>query len=169
MGWKVVGHPPMVRKYMITVAPHTSGWDFLVGIAAKNIVRLEGHFLGKKSLFDLPIVGQVMRYCGGHPVDRSTRSNIVDNIAELFHKNEKFVMVIAPEGTRAYQKVWKTGFYFIALKAGVPIVMAGFDFKRKIVELKEPFMPTGDVEKDIQMMKKYYRTISGKYPESGVH
>tara|TARA_B100000941_G_C28420188_1_gene508384 strand:- start:214 stop:693 length:480 start_codon:yes stop_codon:yes gene_type:complete len=159
----------MVRKYMITVAPHTSGWDFLVGIAAKNIVRLEGHFLGKKSLFDLPIVGQVMRYCGGHPVDRSTRSNIVDNIAELFHKNEKFVMVIAPEGTRAYQKVWKTGFYFIALKAGVPIVMAGFDFKRKIVELKEPFMPTGDVEKDIQMMKKYYRTISGKYPESGVH
>ena len=64
LGWKVVGHPPMIRKYMITVAPHTSGWDFLVGIAAKNIVRLEGHFLGKKSLFDLPIVGQVMRYCG---------------------------------------------------------------------------------------------------------
>ena len=159
----------MVRKYMITVAPHTSGWDFLVGIAAKNIVRLEGHFLGKKSLFDLPIVGQVMRYCGGHPVNRSIRSNVVDDVAELFHKNERFVMVIAPEGTRAYQKVWKTGFYFIALKAEVPIVMAGFDFKRKIVELKEPFMPTGDVKKDIEMMKKYYRTITGKYPELGVH
>ena len=150
LGWKVVGYPPMIRKYMITVAPHTSGWDFLVGIAAKNIVRLEGHFLGKKSLFDLPIIGQVMRYCGGHPVDRSIRSNVVDNVAELFRKNERFVMVIAPEGTRAYQKVWKTGFYFIALKAEVPIVMAGFDFKRKIVELKEPFMPTGDVKKTLK-------------------
>ena len=121
-------------------------------------------------MFDLPIVGQVMRYCGGHPVDRSIRSNVVDNVAELFHKNERFVMVIAPEGTRAYQKVWKTGFYFIALKAEVPIVMAGFfDFKRRIVELKEPFMPTGDVKKDIEMMKNYYRTITGKYPEMGIH
>ena len=169
LGWKVVGNPPKIKKYMITVAPHTSGWDFLVGIAAKNIVGLEGQFLGKKSLFDLPIVGQVMRYCGGHPVNRTTKSNVVDNVAELFQKNEEFVMVIAPEGTRNYQKEWKTGFYFIALKAKIPIVMAGFDFKRKIVELKEPFMPTGDVLKDIEMMKEYYKTVTGKYPELGVH
>jgi len=110
-----------------------------------------------------------MRYCGGHPVNRTTKSNVVDNVAELFQKNEEFVMVIAPEGTRTYQKEWKTGFYFIALKAKVPIVMAGFDFKRKLVELKEPFMPTGDVVKDIEMMKGYYKTITGKYPELGVH
>ena len=138
-----MGNPPKIKKYMITVAPHTSGWDFLVGIAAKNIVRLEGQFLGKKSLFDLPVIGQVMRYCGGHPVNRTTKSNVVDNVAELFQKNEEFVMVIAPEGTRTYQKEWKTGFYFIALKAKVPIVMAGLILNENSLSSKSHSCPLG--------------------------
>ena len=99
-GWKVVGRLPELKKYMITVAPHTSNWDFIVGLAAKYIIRLKAQFLGKDSLFKIPFLGAFMRSIGGHSVDRSKKSKVVEEIAALFHQNDEFVMVIAPEGTR---------------------------------------------------------------------
>lgn len=167
-GWKIEGNKPDLDKYVIVVAPHTSNYDFFVGLAARHIVGLNSHFLAKKSLFDAPVFGWFMRAIGGHPVDRSRKLNMVDQVVELFDKHKKFVMTVTPEGTRSYSPDWKTGFYHIADKAEVPIVLVGFDYRRKVVSFKEPFYVTGNKEKDIEMMKDYYRKIPGKYPEKGI-
>lgn len=167
-GWKVQGKKPELKKYVIVVAPHTSNWDFFVGLAARNIVGLKSNFLAKKSLFDTPIVGWVLRQLGGHPVDRSRNTNMVDQVVALFDAHEEFVMTLTPEGTRSYNPNWKTGFYRIAHQAGVPIVLVGFDYEHKVVEFKEPFYPSGDIEPEIEQIKAYYRTIKGRHPEKGV-
>jgi 1-acyl-sn-glycerol-3-phosphate acyltransferase len=167
-GWKVKGQLPPDKKFVITVAPHTSNLDFPIGVAARNILHLKSHFLAKKSLFDIPLVGWLFKLLGGHPVDRKKKMNLVDQVVELFNQHEEFVMTVTPEGTRSYSPKWKTGFYYIALKAKVPIVMIGFDYGTKTVEVREPFHPTGDVEQDLEMMKAYYRTIKGYHPEKGV-
>ena len=93
---------------------------------------------------------------------------MVDQVVELFQQHEEFIITITPEGTRSYVPEWKTGFYRIAHKAGVPIVMVGFDFEHKVVEYREPFYPTGDMEADMEFIKSYYRSIKGKHPEKGV-
>jgi 1-acyl-sn-glycerol-3-phosphate acyltransferase len=167
-GWKIEGNKPDLDKYVIVVAPHTSNWDFFVGLAAKHIVFLNSHFLAKKSLFDIPVVGWFMRSIGGHPVDRSRNLNLVDQVVELYNKYDRFVMTVTPEGTRSYNPSWKTGFYHIAEKAKVPIVLVGFDYKRKVVSFKEPFFVTGEKEKEIEMMKEHFRKIPGKHSEKGI-
>ena len=167
-GWKIIGEKPKLDKYLVIVAPHTSNWDFLIGLAAKHIMDLHSEFLGKNSLFKIPILGWFMRSIGGHPVDRSKNSNIVDQVVDLFNQHKKFVIALAPEGTRTYVPKLRTGFYHIAHKAGIPIAMVGFDYKRKVVEFKDLFYPTGDVEKDMEVILGYYRTIPGKYPEKGI-
>jgi len=168
VGWKVVGGRPDEKKYVLIVAPHTSNWDFFVGIAARSISGLKSGFLAKKSLFDLPVVGWFMRAMGGHPVDRSKRTNMVDQVVELFDKHEEFVITITPEGTRSYNPDWKTGFYRIANKAKVPIVMVAFDYGKREVIYEPPFYPTGDMEGDIEKIKDYYRKVKSKHPEKGV-
>ena len=167
-GWKVSGTVPKEKKFLIIAAPHTSNWDFFVGLAAKHIVDLHSEFLGKQSLFTLPVIGWFMRSIGGHPVDRSRKTNLVDQVVELFNTHERFVLTIAPEGTRSYVPQWKTGFYHIANKAKVPIATVGFDYKRKVVEFKSLFYTTGDIDKDMEEILAYFRTIPGKHPEKGV-
>ncbi len=167
-GWKTKGEIPDLDKYVIVVAPHTSNWDFFVGLAARYILHLRSHFLAKNSLFKVPVVGWFLKSIGGHAVDRSRKTNMVDQVVEIFENNNKFVLTVTPEGTRSYQPNWKTGFYRIAEKAKVPIVMVGFDYGNRVVEVLDPFHPTGDLESDIEKMKDYYRTIRGKRPELGV-
>lgn len=167
-GWKIQGGLPLLKKYVIIVAPHTSNLDFLVGWAAREISGLKSQFLAKNSLFKIPVVGWFFRTIGGHPVDRSRNTNLVDQVVNLFNSNEEFVMTVTPEGTRSYNPNWKTGFYRIADKAKVPIVMVGFDFERKMVEFREPFYTTGNLEADIEFIKSYYRTMKGRHPEKGV-
>lgn len=167
-GWKIKGDKPADKKYVLVVAPHTSNLDFFVGLAAREMMEIKSHFLAKKSLFSIPVVGWFLRTIGGHPVDRSKKMNLVDQVVELFQRHEEFVMTVTPEGTRSYNPDWKTGFYRIAEKAGVRIAVVGFDFEHKTVEFHEAFHPTGDVEKDIERMKAYYRTIKGRHPEKGV-
>lgn len=168
-GWEVVGRRPSeIKKYILIVAPHTSNWDFFIGVAARSISGLRSDFLAKDSLFRIPLVGWFLRAIGGHPVDRSKRTNMVDQVVELYNQKEKFVITITPEGTRSYNPNWKTGFYRIAHKASIPIVMVAFDFAHKQVIYNEPFYTTGDMDKDIEDIKNYYRTIKGKYPELGV-
>ncbi|MEQ8471863.1 MAG: lysophospholipid acyltransferase family protein [Marinoscillum sp.] len=167
-GWKMKGHRPNLKKYVVIVAPHTSNWDFFVGVAARSISGLRSDFLAKNSLFKIPLVGWFLRKIGGHPVDRTKKLKMVDQVVELFNQHEEFVITITPEGTRSYNPDWKTGFYRIAHRAGVPIVMVGFDFEHKTVEYKEPFYPTGDIDKEVEEIKDYYRSIKGKYPEKGV-
>jgi 1-acyl-sn-glycerol-3-phosphate acyltransferase len=167
-GWKVVGKAPSLKKYVIVVAPHTSNVDFFVGLAAKHIIDLRSHFLAKHSLFKIPLVGPFLKSIGGHEVDRSKHNSLVDAVVDLFNTNERFAMTVTPEGTRSYVKRWRTGFYHIAEKAGVPIVMIGFDYGTKTVEVKEPFLPSGDRDKDFEKMKEYFRSIKGRHPEKGV-
>ena len=167
-GWKIIGSKPDLKKYMIIVAPHTSNMDFFVGVAARSISRIRSAYLAKKSLFNIPLVGRLLRAMGGYPVDRSKRTNMVDQVVELYNGHEKFVMTITPEGTRSYNANWKTGFYRIAYNARVPIVMVAFDYERKIVQFREPFYPTGNLENDLEFIKAYYRNFKGKNPENGV-
>lgn len=170
VGWKVKGGLPKdVKKYVIIVAPHTSYWDFPIGVAARSIIRLRSHFLIKAEMFRNPILAKVFRWLGGIPVDRGNKhNNIVDLVAAEFDKREEFCITITPEGTRAKVYKWKTGFHRIARAAGVPIVMVGFDFKHKFVELLEPFYPTEDLEADLEHIQKYYKGLTGKHPHLGV-
>lgn len=168
VGWKVVGGTPDLDKFVLIVAPHTSNWDFFVGVAARSISGLRSDYLAKDSLFKLPLVGWFLGKVGGHPVDRTKRSNIVDQVVELFHQKDQFVLTITPEGTRSYSPDWKTGFYRIAHKAGVPIVMVAFDYANRQVIYNDPFYPSGNIDQEIEEIKSYYRTIKGKHPELGV-
>ncbi len=167
-GWRTKGVVPDLKKYIIIVAPHTSNYDFFVGLAAKHILDIHSHFLAKNSLFRIPVVGWFLRSIGGHPVDRSRNTNMVDQVAEIYARRERFVITVTPEGTRSFQPKWKTGFYRIAEKANVPIVMVSFDYKKKLVEIKEPFLPAGDMDTDVEWIKSYYRGVTGKNPELGV-
>lgn len=168
-GWKVEGAPPEINKYVIVVAPHTSNMDFFVGLCVKYMYPyFKPSFMAKNSLFKIPLVGWFLKSIGGHPVDRSKKNSLVDQVVEVFNQKDYFVMTITPEGTRSYVPKWKTGFYYVALKAKVPIILAGFDYENKIVWLTERVDPSGDVDKDMEKMMDYFRGIKGKHPELGV-
>lgn len=166
-GWKVTGWKPNLEKFIMIVGPHTSNWDFPLGVATRGILKLDIKFLAKKELFKFPF-GAYFRWMGGHPVDRSKSTSLVDYVADVFNRNEKFFLAIAPEGTRSYVPKWKTGFYYMALKAKIPIVMVGFNYGHKEVNLQPPFYPTGSLEKDLEIMQTYFRGIEGRHPAKGL-
>jgi 1-acyl-sn-glycerol-3-phosphate acyltransferase len=168
-GWKVEGNfPTDLKKYIIAVAPHTSNWDFPVGVLARSILKLEkAKFLGKDSLFRPP-VGWFFRWLGGHPVDRSNRHEMVQLVVNIFNKHDEFIVAMAPEGTRKKVEKLRTGFYFIAKGANIPIIPVGFDFEKKIVKVGAPFYTTNDQDHDIKQLIEFYRTIKGKNPELGI-
>jgi 1-acyl-sn-glycerol-3-phosphate acyltransferase len=167
-GWKIKGELPVEKKYIVAAAPHTSNWDFIVALFARQIFMMHSSFLGKKSLFQVPLLGFFMKSIGGHPVDRSKSQNLVDQVVDLYNQHDEFVIAIAPEGTRSYQPNLKTGFYRIAEKAGIPVVLVGLDFANKTVEMRPAFYPTGDIDADMEVFKAYFRSIRGKNPELGI-
>lgn len=167
MGWKIVGHmDPAIPKCVIIVAPHTSWHDFYIGLLARGIIGLEMQYVAKKELFRFPW-GWYFRWMGGAPLDRSGNRNTVEAIASLFETRRVFRLAIAPEGTRA-RAPWKTGFYYIALRAGVPIVPVAFDYRRKEVRLFEPAWPTGSLEDDLPSLHDLYREVTGKRPQNDI-
>ena len=133
-GWKIKGSfPEELKKYIIAVAPHTSNWDFPVGLAARSILRIQkARFLGKSQLFT-PAYGWFFRALGGYPVERSSSHDMVDQVVTIFNSHEEFILALAPEGTRKKVEKFRTGFYYIAKKANVPIIPVGFDFANKEV------------------------------------
>lgn len=162
-GWKTQGRLPReIPKYIIAVAPHSSNWDFWVGLGARACLDFQSYYLGKKELFDSPF-GWLFRKLGGIPVDRSRRTELVDQIAEEMNRHEQFVLTLAPEGTRKPTGKWKSGFYFIAFRTGVPIVFCAFDYPSKTVQIFEPFSPSGDLEKDAPLIAAYFADVHGKY------
>jgi 1-acyl-sn-glycerol-3-phosphate acyltransferase len=167
-GWTIKGSIALeLDKYVMIVAPHTSNKDFLVGLAARSILKLKTKYLAKKELFRFPF-GIIFRLWGGYPVDRKKHANMVDAVAKIFNDHTRFSICITPEGTRKYVPEWKTGFYRIAEKLNIPVVMVGFDYKKKEVSIEPPFYTSGNIEQDIELMKKHYRKITGKIPENGV-
>ncbi len=165
-GWKLVGNfPKELKKYIVIGAPHTSQFDFFIGLAVRNITGVKINFIGKKSLFKPPF-GFIFKKLGGTPVDRNKSTNMVDEIVQIFNKNDEFRLAISPEGTRKKVTKWKTGFYYIAKGANVPIVMFTFDFGKKQVALSKPFYPTEDKENDFNCFYDFYKDVKGKYPEN---
>jgi 1-acyl-sn-glycerol-3-phosphate acyltransferase len=169
MGWKIEGSFPVdLKKYIIAVAPHTSNWDFVIGVMARSILRLQrGRFLGKDSLFKPPF-GWFFRWMGGYPVDRSGKQDMVQQVVDIFNTHDEFILALAPEGTRKKVSKLRTGFYYISLNAKVPIIPCGFDFKRKRVFVGQIFLPSGEMENDLDELLKFYKGISGKNSNLGL-
>ncbi|MFV8344122.1 1-acyl-sn-glycerol-3-phosphate acyltransferase [Flavobacterium sp. XS2P39] len=167
MGWKIVGTiDANIKKCVMMVMPHTSAHDFYLGIFTRGITGLEMNWVGKKELFRFPF-GFYFSYMGGEPLDRTGGLNKVDSIAAIFQRKEIFRLAVAPEGTREKVSELKTGFYYIALKANVPIIPVAFDFSKKEVKLGNPLIPSGNLEDDILILKKHYIGVEGKIPEKG--
>ncbi|WP_042423257.1 lysophospholipid acyltransferase family protein [Comamonas granuli] len=162
-GWKVEGAlPPQAAKSVLIAAPHTSNWDLPYTLMLAFALRLRVYWMGKQSIFRAPF-GGLMRWLGGIPVNRSQSSNLVASSAQAMRAAEgPMQLIIPPEGTRGRTRHWKTGFYFIAQQAGVPIVLAFVDFGRKVGGLGPLFQPTGDVEADMARIKAFYAPIQGK-------
>lgn len=169
MGWKAVGSfPENLKKYVVIVAPHTSGWDFVIGLLFRKALGLErAKYLGKHQLFKPPF-GFFFRWLGGYPVDRTSSHNLVDQVVKIFNEHEEFALALSPEGTRARVDKLKTGFYNIARKANVPIIMVAFDYTRKQAIISQPFHTTDDQQADFATILDFFRPIEGKYPEKGL-
>lgn len=163
-GWKPSGDFPPDRKFVIMGASHTSNWDFLVFLGTVAALGRQVRFIGKHSLFKWPL-GGFMRALGGVPVDRRSRQDLVSQIVAQFAAHDDFVLVIAPEGTRSATKLWKSGFYQIALKAGVPIVCAGPDYPRKLGIIGPTIHPTGNMAQDLKPAFAFFRTLQPRHPE----
>ena len=169
LGWKTSGSMPVdIKKFVVAVAPHTSNWDFLVGVAARSILRIQkAQFLGKSQLFRPPF-GWFFRMLGGHPVERASSQDMVDQVVKIFNKHERFILAMAPEGTRKKVEKLRTGFYYIAKGAHIPIIPVGFDFRLKTVIVSQPLYPTDNIDSDLEKILSFYRTITGRNPELGL-
>ena len=168
LGWRVVGNTNIskknIKKAIIIAAPHTSWHDFYMGVLLRSVLNIKTNFVGKKELFMFPF-GWFFRALGGVPIDRHTKENKVEAIAKLFKDREEFRMTMAPEGTRKKVDKWRTGFYYIAKEAKVPIIMITFDFKNKQNNISEPFYPTGDIGADFKYIRGFYKGVEGKVAE----
>lgn len=164
MGWKKEITIDFPKKYIICLAPHTSNWDFLIGQLYSRAENIKSNFLMKKEWFFWPL-GPIFRKMGGVPVWRSKHTSMTDNLAEEAKKRESFGLCITPEGTRSLNPEWKKGFYFIALKAGIPILLYGVDYEKKVIQCTKMIIPSGDVEKDMREIKLYFKDFKGKKPE----
>ena len=168
-GWKIRGNYPYhLKKLVIIVAPHTSAWDFILGLAVRSkLHQAHVRFLGKKELFDGPF-GFFFRWLGGIPVDRSSAHNLVDQVVARFNEADAFSLVLSPEGTRRKVERLKTGFYHIAKQAQVPLLMIGFDFGKKEVVIDEPFDTTMDTDADFRKIIAFFGAMQGKNPALGI-
>jgi 1-acyl-sn-glycerol-3-phosphate acyltransferase len=165
MGWKIKGViPPGTKKCVIAVAPHTSYWDFVIGRLAYWVMGIKASFLIKKEVFKFPFK-RLLLHMGGIPVDRGRSSKMVDQVSERFRKSESLYIVITPEGTRKPVKQWKKGFYYIAYKAGVPIALGYLDYAKKEGGVGKVIIPDGDIEKQMQEIKDFYKGMTPKHPE----
>lgn len=165
LGWKLENDfPQSPKKYVVIAAPHTSWLDFPIAILSRMASGTMIHFIGKASLFKGPF-GFLFKALGGTPVDRSKSTNMVDAVIAVFNAKKEFRLGISPEGTRKKVDKWKTGFYYIAKGANVPIVMATLDFKNKKIKISEPFYTTGNKDADFEVFHSFFKDVKGKNPE----
>ena len=164
LGWKIDGRAPAESKYVMIAAPHTSNWDFPYTLMAAFAMRLNLYWMGKDTLFP-PVLGGVMRWLGGIAVNRRQSGNMVQGTVDAFNNAQQLAVVVPPEGTRGKVTHWKTGFYYIAVGANVPIALGYLDFKRKVGGIGKMFYPTGNLEADMAEIQKFYAGISGKNPQ----
>lgn len=167
-GWRVNFAPLPGPRGVLIVYPHTSNWDVVVGLLAKWAVGVPFRWLGKEALFRGVCgmtVGPVLRAFGCEPIERSASTGAIERLAQRFKAADHYWLALAPEGTRRYRDSWRSGFYHIALTAGVPLGMATFDFKNKQIRLVDYVMLTGDRETDVARIRHVYRECHGLKPE----
>ena len=165
MGWTVNVTEPHPEKFIICLAPHTSNWDLLIGQLYNKSQGLKSNFLMKKEWFFWPL-GSIFRRMGGIPVWRSKHTSMTDNLAETAKKLPAFKLCITPEGTRSLNPEWKKGFYFIAQKADIPILLYGVDYERKLIQCTKTIIPNGNVDEQMREIKLYFKSFKGKHPEN---
>ncbi len=151
-------------KYVIALAPHTSNWDFMVGMLYCHACGVRCNFVMKSEWFFWPL-GSVFRMMGGIPVRRDRKSGLTDQLATAAVESDTFRLCITPEGTRKAQPHWKRGFYYIAMKAKIPILLYGLDYDRRLISCTKMMMPTGDVERDMREIMLYFTPFRGKHPD----
>ena len=162
-GWEIDGGAPTEAKYVAIAAPHTSNWDLVYSLAIANVLGLEMSWVGKHTLFAPPL-GGFMRWIGGIPIDRRGRHDAVRTLAAEFAARDRLVLLVPPEGTRKKAAHWKSGFYWIAKEAGVPISMGFLDYGRKRGGLGPMLHPSGDLEADLAKLRAFYADKQGKFP-----
>lgn len=169
IGWKIVGdHHPEVSKRILIAGPHTSNWDFPLGLMVRSIIRDDIKYVGKSSLFKPPL-GWIMKKLGGIGVDRSKSNNFVEAVVKEFDAHKRLAILFAPEGSRKKVDKFKTGFYHIARLSGVPILPAVLDFKTKEFRFLPIYTVTGNVEKEMEFLEKIYRGVEGYNPKNGFY
>lgn len=166
LGWKVKGDfsQDTVKKAVVIAVPHTSWHDFYMGILLRTMLDVKIGFIGKKELFKWPM-GPIFKAMGGAPIDRTPGQDKVQSIANVFKDKEEFRLTIAPEGTRKKVDKLKTGFYYIALAAEVPIIMVAFDFGKKEQRISKPLYPSGNIDEDLSLIHEFFKGAVGKVPE----
>ena len=165
LGFKVEVDQPHPDKYILCLAPHTSNWDFIIGQLYNQACHLDTNFLMKKEWFFWPL-GLIFKRLGGIPVNRSRHTSMTDSIAETARQAGRFRLCITPEGTRSRVVEWKKGFYFIALKAQLPILLYGLDYEQRLIKCTKTIYPTGNLEDDMRTIKLYFKDFKGKHPEN---
>jgi 1-acyl-sn-glycerol-3-phosphate acyltransferase len=163
-GWRAEGRAPEVDKFVLIAAPHTSNWDLAYLLALAQVFGVRVSWMGKHTLFRWPM-GWIMTRLGGIPVRRHQRENVVKQMAEAFRASRALALTVPPEGTRGYRDHWKSGFYHIAREAHVPIVMGYLDYARKRGGFGPHLFPTGNVQRDMDEIRRFYTDKTGKYPQ----
>lgn len=164
LGWKTVVTVPFYEKCVICAAPHTSNWDLLIGKLFYGSLGRRASFLMKKEWFFFPL-NLVFKAMGGIPVNRGKKNSLVDQLARRFASCSRFNLAITPEATRKANPEWKKGFYYIALQAQVPIMLFGIDYPSKTITCTKAIVPSGNIEKDMREIKRYFMQFTGRHPE----
>jgi len=164
-GWQLKVSIPKEKKFILIGAPHTSNWDFPLGILCFWTLDLKIHWVAKVQMFRGPL-HYLFTAMGGIPVDRSASHGFINQITERFKHADSMVLTIAPEGTRSKTAYWKSGFYHIALAANIPICMGYIDYSKRTLGFEQMFYPSGNIDEDIKVIADYYLNIKGKYPQN---
>ncbi len=164
VGWRIEGRWPDLPRCVAIAAPHTSNWDFYIGICAIFALGLRVSWIGKASLFRWPY-GGFMRWLGGTPVTRVPGEGVVEEVVRALDRQQHWIFGLSPEGTRKRVERWRTGFYHVARRANVPIVLTYFDYSRKTAGVGPVFRPTGDVERDLAEIRSFYEARMARYPD----
>ncbi len=164
LGWRIVGPVPDLAKMVVILAPHTSNWDGIIGLAAVLALGIRISWMGKDSLFRWPF-GGFLRWLGGVAIDRKAQHGVVAQMVDEFQRREQFALAVAPEGTRKKVAQWKTGFYHIARGAGAPILLAYWDYGAKSFGIGPILTPSGDLEADMATIRAFYAAKTPKHPD----
>jgi 1-acyl-sn-glycerol-3-phosphate acyltransferase len=168
IGWRISGELPNLHKFIIVGAPHTSNWDFILFLATATALGVRASWMAKHSLFRGPM-GPLFRWMGGVPIDRRAAHGVVGENVQAFQKMEDLILCITPEGTRQRVREWRSGFYQIAMQAGVPVQLAAFDYGHKVVDLGPIIEPSGDYESDLMRIKAHYAPVRPRHPQQTWH